>query len=272
MELEFWGTRGTCPVSGKDKVKYGGHTACASLTAPSGEVIIIDAGTGLRDLGRKLAAEHRETCPHLHLLLTHFHLDHVMGLPFFSPLYSERATVTFYSEAEPEETECLLAALMAGRLFPVDVAELRSSRHFKKLPAGSLEIGGLRISHHALNHPQGSVAFRLDSGGRSVVFSTDTEHPLKGVDEGLADFSRKADTFIYDATFTPEEYEAHRRGWGHSTWEAGTKLAEAAAVGRLYLSHLNPDFSDRQVDGIVRQARRQFPRTLALHPGMLLKI
>ncbi len=83
MELDFWGTRGTCPVSGKNKVKYGGHTACASLTAPSGEVIIIDAGTGLRDLGRKLAAEHTETCPHLHLLLTHFHLDHVMGLPFF---------------------------------------------------------------------------------------------------------------------------------------------------------------------------------------------
>jgi phosphoribosyl 1,2-cyclic phosphodiesterase len=272
MELEFWGTRGTCPVSGKDKVKYGGHTACASLTAPSGEVIIIDAGTGLRDLGRKLAAEHRETCPHLHLLLTHFHLDHVMGLPFFAPFYSDKTTMTFYTDEEPEEAERLLTALMAGRLFPLALAELRSTRHFRKLHAGSLEIGGVRIKHHPLNHPQGSLAFRLEGGESSVVFATDTEHPLKGVDEALAEFCRKAGHLIYDATFTPEDYEAGKRGWGHSTWEAGTRLAEAAAVGRLYLSHLNPDFSDRQVDEIVRQARRHFPRTFALHPGMLLSI
>jgi phosphoribosyl 1,2-cyclic phosphodiesterase len=272
VEIEFWGTRGTCPVSGKDKVKYGGQTACASLTLPSGEVLIIDAGTGLRDLGRKLDAEHRETYPHLYLLLTHFHLDHVMGLPCFIPLFSERTSITFYSKSEPKETERLIGALMAGRLFPVELADLRASKRFKKLPPGGLEIGGIQISYHALNHPQGSLAFRLDWGGRSVVFATDTEHPLKGVDGGLADFSRKADHLIYDATFTPEDYEAHRRGWGHSTWEAGARLARAAGVGRLYLSHFNPDFSDKDVDGIVRQARRLFPRTSAAHPGMRLKI
>jgi phosphoribosyl 1,2-cyclic phosphodiesterase len=270
MNLEFWGTRGTCPVAGKDKVKYGGQTACASMAADGGEVIIIDAGTGLRDLGRKLDAENRKTYPPLHLLLTHFHLDHVLGLPCFFPLFSERASITFYSEAEPKETERLLGALMAGRLFPVELSDLRASKHFKKLPAGGLKIGGVHIQYHALNHPQGSVAFRLDSGGRSVVFSTDTEHPPTGVDEGLADFSRKADHFIYDATFTPEDYEAHRRGWGHSTWEAGTRLAAAAGVGRLYLSHLNPDFSDREVDRILRLARRRFARTEIARPGITI--
>jgi len=272
MELDFWGTRGTCPVSGKDMVKYGGQTACASLAAAGGEVIIIDAGTGLRGLGQKLGRERGEGNLHLHLLLTHFHLDHVMGLPFFGPFYSDKTTMTFYTDEEPEEAERLLTALMAGRLFPLDLPELRSTRHFRKLHAGSLEIGGVRIKHHPLNHPQGSLAFRLEGGESSVVFATDTEHPLKGVDEALAEFCRKAGHLIYDATFTPEDYEAGKRGWGHSTWEAGTRLAEAAAVGWLYLSHLNPDFSDREVDRIVRLARRRFARTVAAHPGMHLTI
>ncbi len=272
MKLEFWGTRGTCPVADKDNVKYGGRTACASVTAESGEVIIIDAGTGLRSLGEKLSRERGRESLHLQLLLTHFHLDHVIGLPCFGPLYSEKTTITFYSNEEPAETERLLGALMAGRLFPLDLCELRSVRHFRKLQAGGLEIGGVRIKHRPLNHPQGSLAFKLEGSESSVIFATDTEHPLKGVDEGLADFARGAGHFICDATFTPEDYEANKRGWGHSTWEAGTKLAKEAGVGRLYLSHLNPGFSDRDVDSILRHARRRFARTAIAYPGVSLTI
>lgn len=272
MELEFWGTRGTFPVSGRKKAGCGGNTACASLSVSPTELVIIDAGTGLRNLGRKIMERSGEERLDLNLLLTHFHLDHVMGLPFFEPLYSDRATVTFYADEEPEETERLLAALMNGRLFPLDFSELRSKRHFKKLPAGRLRLGGVEVSHRALNHPQGSVAYRLDSGSGSVVFATDTEHPFKGMDEALAAFSRDADHFVYDATFTPEEYEDGRRGWGHSTWEAGVRLAEAAGVRRLHLSHHNPDHDDREVDGLVRRARRSFPRTAAAREGLKLRI
>ena len=272
MKLEFWGTRGTFPVADKDKVKYGGATACAAVAAEGGQVIIIDAGTGLRGLGEKLSRERGEGSLQLHLLLTHYHLDHVIGLPFFAPFYSERTTITFYSDEEPAETERLLAGLMAGRLFPLDLPELRSTRHFRKLHAGSLEVGGVCIKRQPLNHPQGSLAFRLEGEKSSVVFATDTEHPLKGVDEGLAAFARGAGHLIYDATFMPEDYEASKRGWGHSTWEAGTKLAQEAGVGRLHLSHLNPDFSDGEVDRILRLARRRFARTDVARPGTSLTI
>ncbi|OGD11353.1 MAG: hypothetical protein A2Y86_05085 [Candidatus Aminicenantes bacterium RBG_13_62_12] len=272
MELEFWGTRGTFPVSGRDRVRHGGNTACASLAVSASERVIIDAGTGLRNLGRKIKERSGPGRLHLHLLLTHFHLDHIMGLPFFEPLNSDRTVVTFYADEEPEETERLLAALMNGRLFPLGFSDLRSTRHFKRLPAGRLCFGAVEVTHQALNHPQGSVAYRLESKGGSVVFATDTEHPLKGVDEALAEFSRGADHLITDATFTPEEYEDGRRGWGHSTWEAGVKLAEAAGVQHLLLSHLNPDHDDRRVDALVRRARRLFPRTGAAREGLKLQI
>ena len=271
MEIEFWGVRGTFPVAGQSTEKFGGNTACASLSVSGEERVIIDAGTGIRDLGRKLEEEAGGGRLHLHLLLTHFHLDHVMGLPFFGPLNSDRAMLTFYCDEEPEEAERLLGTLMSGRLFPVGLSEMRSTRHFHKLPPGGMELCGLKVRTHRLNHPQGCLAFRLECRGKSAVFATDTEHPLKGLDEPLADFCRGADHLVYDATFTPEEYEAGRRGWGHSTWEAGTRLARAAEVGRLYLSHLNPDFSDRQVERIVRRARKNFSRTSAAREGMKIR-
>lgn len=272
MELEFWGTRGTVPVSGRKKARCGGDTACAALAVSSQEFVIIDAGTGLRNLGLKIQERSGAERLELHLLLTHFHLDHVMGLPFFEPLYSERTTLTFYADEEPEETERLLAALMARRLFPLEFTELRSKRRFRTLPTGRMHLGGVEISHLPLTHPQGSVAYRLDGRTGSVVFATDTEHPLKGTDEALAAFARGAEHFVCDATFTPEEYEDGRRGWGHSTWEAGVKLAEEAGVRSLLLSHLNPDHDDRMVDGIVRRARRRFPRTEAARRGLKLRI
>ncbi|MBN2199606.1 MAG: MBL fold metallo-hydrolase [Candidatus Aminicenantes bacterium] len=272
MELEFWGTRGTCPVSGRKTAGCGGNTACASLAVSPEELIIIDAGTGLRNLGRKLKESSRTERLEIHLLLTHFHLDHVWGLPFFEPLYSDRTVVTFYADEEPEETERLLASLMSRRLFPLEFSELRSRRRFKTLPAGRMHLGGVDVSYQPLTHPQGSVAYRLDGRHGSIVFATDTEHPLKGADEALIGFSRGAEHFVCDSTYTPEEYEDGRRGWGHSTWEAGVKLAEAAGVKNLLLSHHNPDHDDRAVGGIVRRARRRFPRTQAAREGLKLRI
>lgn len=272
MDLEFWGTRGTFPVSDRAGMRCGGNTSCAALAVSSDEMVIIDAGTGLRNLGRRIRGRGAEGRITLHLLLTHFHLDHVLGLPFFEPLYSRKTEVVFYSAEEPEAAERILASLMGGRLFPLDLSEFRSVKRFRKLPAGRLHLGGVEVSHQALNHPQGSVAYRLETKEGSVVFATDTEHPLKGVDEALADFVRDTDHLVYDATFTPEEYEDGRRGWGHSTWEAGVRLAEAAGVRRLHLSHHNPDHDDRQVAEIVRRARRRFPRTGAAREGLKLRI
>jgi phosphoribosyl 1,2-cyclic phosphodiesterase len=271
VEVEFCGVRGTVPASGRDYLKYGGHTPCTSVISSAGEIVIIDAGTGIKKLGERLMAGPAAAELHLHLFFTHFHLDHTGGLPFFSPLYSARVTITFISPLSPLETEKYLSGLVGGRYFPVAFKETDSAKVFKKIGDEAITIGNLKVRSSPLHHPQGSVAYRIEEGEMSLVMATDTEPPEGQLDERLASFASQASVFVYDATFTPEEY-LRRQGWGHSTWLEGTKLARQAKVGRLILSHLNPDHSDRQVDEMVRLARREFRRTDAGREGLRLKI
>lgn len=261
LNLEFWGVRGTCPVSGNNGSMYGGHTPCSSLETPDGNVLILDAGTGIKRLGDKLQRERGEKPLNLYLLLTHFHLDHIMGLPFFMPLFSPEVTLFVYADCPPEETEKNLSGLMAGRYFPVSFEETQSKKIFKQVHKNGIEIGGSLISCSPLNHPQGSVAYKIHAENAAVVFATDTEHPPQGIDKNLADFAGGADVFVCDAMFTPEEYESGRRGWGHSTWLEGTKLAKKTGVRKLYLSHFNPDHNDNQIDQMITLAREQFSET-----------
>jgi ribonuclease BN (tRNA processing enzyme) len=271
MELEFWGVRGTAPVSGRDTVRFGGHTPCAALRSSAGELLVIDAGTGIKRLGERLMAESGKAGFKVDLLLTHFHLDHITGLPFFAPLYAPQAVIQFYSPAAPKETEKYLGGLQMGSYFPVAFKETASQKRFLKPDEAGFSIGTFRISHCPLNHPQGCVAYRVEEGGLSVVFATDTEPPEYGYDERLAAFIRGATYFICDATFTPQEYRV-RQGWGHSTWLDGTNLARTAGVKNLMLSHFNPDHNDSQITEMVRLARKEFRRTFAAREGWSVRI
>src|SRR4030043_210291 len=159
MHLEFWGVRGTAPVSGGDMVRYGGNTPCATLRSSAGDLLIVDAGTGIRRLGERLMAESGKTAPEVNILLTHFHLDHIIGLPFFAPLYAPQAVITFFSPAAPKETEKYLGGLPMGRSFPVAFKETASQKKFLKADEAGLLVGRFRISYCPLNHPQGSVAY-----------------------------------------------------------------------------------------------------------------
>lgn len=263
LNLEFWGVRGTCPVSGENKRRYGGHTPCSFLEPSDGSILIIDAGTGIRQLGEKLRKKTSGKQAELHLLLTHFHLDHIMGLPFFMPLYSPEVTLNVYADCPPRKTEEYLSGLMGGHYFPISFQETQSNKIFKQVRGEGLEVGQIHISFSPLHHPQGSVAYRIQSDRATIVFATDTEHPKEGIDKRLADFSAGADVFVYDAMFTPEEYESGKRGWGHSTWLEGTKLAKQAGIEKLFLSHFNPDHDDNQIDEIIALAREQFEQTFA---------
>ena len=269
MDQKFWGVRGTFPTPDIDRTRYGGHTTCSSLRVGPDAYIVLDAGSGARDLGERIMSESGGGDIRIDLLLTHFHLDHIMGFPFFRPLYSPRASITVHTPGDPRETQGALAGLMAGRYFPVEFGRTAARKEFRDLEPG-LTIGGVRVSSCPLWHPQESVAYRLEAGGSSIVLATDTEHPKSGVDERLAAFAEGADWLVYDAMYTPAEYEAEKKGWGHSTWLAGTRLAAAAGVGSLVLSHFNPSHADRDVDGILEAARERFPRTFAAAQGLKL--
>jgi phosphoribosyl 1,2-cyclic phosphodiesterase len=261
MKIEFWGVRGTTPISGKDKNKYGGYTLCTSVFTSEGEWIIIDAGTGIKKLGDCLLKQGGKEPLNLHILLTHFHLDHIIGIPFFTPLYSPKVTLSFYATCSPEETEKYLSGLMTGRYFPLDFKKTPSKKTYNQIPEEDFHIGKTRISHCPLPHPQGNVGFKIQENNKYIVYATDTEHPEKGLDKRLVSFAQGADILIYDAMYTPEEYESGKRGWGHSTWLEGTKIAREARVRELYLSHFNPDHSDEQVDKIIALACEKFPQT-----------
>jgi len=272
MELTFWGVRGSAPVCGKNMFEYGGHTPCASIIDSEGPIIILDAGTGIIPLGEILVKEKRERNFHIHLLLTHFHIDHTLGILFFAPLYLKNFDVTFYSPLEPEETQRMLSLLMGGRFFPVDFNETESKKYFKQVPSGDFNIGNIQISHIPLHHPQGSLAYKFHKKGKSIVFATDTEHPEEGVDKSLVAFARKADIFVYDSTFTPEEYNQGKKGWGHSTWLEGTRIAEQAEVKKLYLSHFNPSHSDEKIDMIIGNAHKKFQETYGAKEGLTIRL
>ncbi len=258
--LKFWGVIGSSPVVCSKERKYGSHTICSTLETGTDETFVIDAGTGLIRLGNMFYNDPRDEGRRIHILLTHFHLDHVLGLPFFKPLFSPKAQITFYTPWNPQETQITLHKLMGGRYFPIDFMDTASKKDFQQLPEGISEVAGVQVSWCPLNHPQGSVAYRLDHQGHSWVLATDTEHPEEGEDERLTAFCQGADALVCDAMYTPEEYEA-RKGWGHSTWIQGTRMAVQAGVGVLYLSHLNPDYTGAQLDEMLNQARDVFPQT-----------
>lgn len=260
-ELVFWGVRGTCPASGDNKKKYGGHTPCASYTTPDGSVIIIDAGTGIKELGDWITSNMVENPPEMYLFLTHFHLDHITGLPVFGPLFSPDVKLEIYAPCLPDETEKQLNGLMGGKYFPVSLGKTESRKSFRQIPEEGVSIGGSLITSCPLIHPQGSVSYKIQNDNETIVVATDTEHPEQGIDRRLSDFAAGADVLVYDATYTPEEYRREKTGWGHSTWLEGTKIAEHAGVKNLFLSHLNPDHRDSQIDEIISSAREKFANT-----------
>lgn len=272
MEFTFLGVRGSTPASGKNFNKYGGHTSCSLVQLPDRERIVVDTGTGIIGWGQDLMKNQASRSLRLHILFTHFHLDHLMGILFFNPLYSPSTQITFYSSLSPKSLEKCLSRLMGGRFFPIKFMETPSKKIFRKIPLGSFRIGGIHISCCPLNHPQGALAFRFQDKHRSVVLATDTEHPENGIDEQLAAFAHGADYFIYDAMLTPSEYKAEKQGWGHSTWKEGIKVALKAEVGHLVLSHFNPIHSNSKIDQILFQSQKKFPESLAAKERQKIKI
>jgi len=272
MELQFWGVRGTFPAARRPGSKIGGNTPCTEVASSAGDIIVIDAGTGIRALGDDLISNRSAKPLGLSVLFTHFHIDHVQGLPFFAPLLLVDADITFYSAIDPEDVKGHLARLMGKPYFPMPFDKTPAAKSFRRIDENGVRIGPVRVTACPLHHPQGAVAYRLEEDGTAVVIATDTEPDGGPLDERLVKFAEGASCLVSDATFTPEEYAAGKKGWGHSTWRDGATLAGAANVARHFLSHFNPDHSDRTILGLERQARRVFPRTVCAREGMRLAL
>lgn len=270
LTLRFWGVRGSIAAPGPATAAVGGNTSCVEIRAGT-TLLILDMGSGLRPLGESLAAPVEAS-----FLCTHYHWDHICGLPFFAPAYDPRNRFTFYGSERAGPIREVLAGQMRSPYFPVELSAMRSEMKFVPFAAGQqVRIGPVAVKAVALNHPGGALGWRLDAGAASVVYATDFEHG-SDADEHLASFARGAGLLIYDATYTPDEYAARgpkaRKGWGHSTWKMAVQIAKKAAVRRLALFHHDPARDDGQVAAIEAETQKIFPASFAAREGQVVKL
>jgi phosphoribosyl 1,2-cyclic phosphodiesterase len=265
LAIKFWGVRGSIPTPCQENVGFGGNTACIEIRH-AGQTIVIDGGTGVRNLGIYLEKSFLSTEVQLHLLLTHFHWDHVQGLPFFAPLYHPASEVTFYSGRPAEELSGILEGQMSAPYFPVRFEFLAAKRKFVELRKGGEHAGRAVVHPFPLNHPQGATGFRVELDGSVITHASDVEHGHPSLDTTLREYAQNADVLIYDAQYTPEEYEL-RKGWGHSTWLEAAQIARECKVKRLILFHHDPSHDDEYLVQLEADARRRFEKTDAAKEG-----
>jgi phosphoribosyl 1,2-cyclic phosphodiesterase len=258
MNLRFWGVRGSIPTPEPDRLRHGGNTTCLEIgDLDRGEVVIIDCGSGLRALGEELV--HHRPVSQVHILLTHFHWDHIQGLPYFPPLFQPDVEIIFYANRPADRVRGLLQVQMADPFFPVPFASIPSHAEFRYIECDKPFRAGPVIGEaFQLRHPQGAVGFRLESEGSVLVHASDHEYGDPDVDNELIRAARHADMLVMDAQYTPEEY-THKVGWGHSSYAHATDAATKAEVERLMLFHHDPTHDDAFLDGMLRDAKLLYP-------------
>ncbi|MBU1248155.1 MAG: MBL fold metallo-hydrolase [Proteobacteria bacterium] len=253
MIVRCWGARGSIPVSGVEYRKYGGDTTCLEIrTGQNNEILIVDAGSGTRRLANHMLAEKRYE---FSFLFTHVHWDHILGFPFFKPIYLEQARLNIYGCPNLQgDLEKLLARTMDAPYFPVPYEVVRARLEYRHDCSESTIIDGIEISSIPLSHPNMGVGYKFTENGKTFVFLTDNE--LEHVHRGgrsfddYVEFARGADLLFHDSEYTPEEYPL-RTTWGHSTYTTALDLALAAGVKRFGLFHHNQDRPDAGVDEMV---------------------
>lgn len=267
FRVKFWGVRGSVPVSGPEFFRYGGNTSCVEMRCGE-HLLLFDAGSGARAAGEI----YREsgTVKDIDLLFTHCHYDHIIGFPFFAPLYDPKIKLTLWSGhlAGVMTTKEMTSAFMGPPWFPAPIEICKARFAWKDFKADDVlrPRPGIVIRTAYLNHPGKCIGYRVEWGGRAVAYVTDTEHIDGQLDKNVLGLIDRADLVIYDATYLEDEMP-RRRGFGHSTWQQGVKLCEAAHAKRLALFHHDPVRTDTDLETIENAADAAFPGTFAARDG-----
>jgi phosphoribosyl 1,2-cyclic phosphodiesterase len=273
--VRFWGVRGSIACSGPRTVRYGGNTSSLEVRC-GGRLLMFDAGTGLRYLGNALANNGPASTPlDADLFLTHTHFDHVCGLPFFRPFFQPNNRFRLWAGhlAEGMTLRRVLGEFMMAPLFPVPPQVFRARMEYREFkPGETLTPGpGIALRTAMLNHPDGATGYRIEFGGRSVCYLTDTEHVPGAPDRNILALIAGADLVIYDSMYTDAEYGTYV-GWGHSTWQEGVRLCRAAGAKRLAVFHHDPEHDDDMLDGVARDLEKEMPGSVVAKDGLTIQL
>lgn len=251
MKVRFWGTRGSIPTPGQRTVRYGGNTACVEVRDATDHILILDAGTGLRELGIALNGTSPLT---VDLFLSHLHWDHIQGIPFFRPAYDPQSTLRLYGPVQHRPLKELLGLGMDDPFFPVDLDGLPVQLEIHEVESGSTRMAGpYRVRGAKIFHPAPALAYRIEADGRSLVYATDTEDPFSGEANPVVELAKDADMLIHDGQYLDTDFKP---GWGHSTVATALDVARRARVKRLVLYHHDPDRTDDALDRIGVETQR----------------
>ncbi|HUS19076.1 MAG TPA: MBL fold metallo-hydrolase [Terriglobales bacterium] len=272
MLLKFWGVRGSTPTPQSENLRYGGNTSCVEVRI-NGQIYVFDCGTGFRNLGKQLLQEQNGKPIHAHIFLSHFHWDHIQGIPFFTPLYTSPDNYFFFhSSSRSRGLQRAIEEQMSDPYFPVDMTEMAAHRNFYDIEEDRIAFDDCVIQSMWLNHPQGCLGFRIETDDKVIVYATDNEpgHPV--FDKNVRKLAEGADVLIYDAQYLPEEYAAGKRGWGHSHWREAVNIVMESGTKELVLFHHDPDHNDACIDSIVTKAREYYPKVRAASEGMEIQL
>jgi len=252
-------------------MKYGGNTSCIEVIA-NGKRLILDAGTGIRQLGNEMQ---KSGMDNFHILLTHTHWDHINGFPFFTPAYNKDLSIEIMAGhlGDKGGIQDVLSAQMDNPMFPVPLEAMTADITFTDFKAGEAFdlCEDIHVRTAPLNHPNGSTAYRIEYDGKAMVYVTDTEHVPGETDENILNLIQGADLVIYDSTYTEEEFPS-KIGWGHSTWNEGVRLCRLGGVKRMAIFHHEPDHYDDFMDDIAKIARAEWEGAFVCREGMTIDL
>jgi phosphoribosyl 1,2-cyclic phosphodiesterase len=261
--VTFWGTRGSIPTPGAQTARYGGNTPCVAVEGAGGQLVVLDAGTGIRALGLHLV-EKQNGAVKVEILLSHAHWDHIQGLPHFKPFFAPGNAVRIWGTRQGTASlEAILRQQMDPAVFPIPLDALSAQLTVQQVDALEFSVGEFRVRTMKLRHPGTTLGFRLTpvKGGPSLAYVTDNELGPGGHYDVSASWRKDfvaflsgVDLLIHDAMYTPAELALHR-GWGHSTYEEAVTLAQETGAKRLVLFHHEPEHNDEMMDGLVKSAR-----------------
>ena len=267
--VRFWGVRGSIACPGPRTVRYGGNTSSLEVRCGD-EVLLFDAGTGIRYLGRALEGRRLDA----DVFFTHTHFDHVCGLPFFRPLFEPQNRFRLWAGhlRGAMTLKRVLAEFMVSPLFPVPPEVFRSNLEYRDFTAGETLATpkGVPVRTSVLNHPDGATGYRVDYDGRSLCLVYDTEHVPGSLDRNVLALIEGAELVIYDAMYADDEYRRYV-GWGHSTWQEGIRLCREAGAKRMVVFHHDPDHDDEMLDGVAREVERALPGSVVAREGLVLE-